>query len=798
MGCVLFHLCSKSPPFYGENLISLGYNIVNKVPKKIPSSYSKELKKFITSLLEKKPSIRPTARQALQTLDKLGKGLDMRKPQSGKRREIRYIDDSAATQLKQTDKRRRGGSQKRGLLVSNDQRLKRVKTHNNFNMFKRERRKMMLIKELEKKQLKKVERDGNGLAGDRSSQDEDRIIINSIDPSEHHLELKRYQSAAAAVKKPPGGSVEASAGPEYQILANQQEYQLLNQKKEFIGKPAKPKSRPQSHRKLYGRRGQKRDLKPRNLFGSMDTPESSQPVSPAIKPFFKAPAPPEASTPLQKSSLEASRAHQASSSRNSVAGRSTGSPEKQLPENIRNELNQIEEGLDQIEDNLLTHQERKRDALLRKKSKSPETPLHQKQPFLKDGGPQTLIKDKSPRGRAMPRTGLLRPKLKRDYSQGGGLDRRPRLEVQQSSRVVALKKKKRPIDLRMMPSQANLRNKMSKMKNNLKKNRAFLKNKLVRPKTAIAAVSREKVRRPVVTQSVIVGPEKSAQSLERNLGARLGEVSLRLHGDGSKEHEIDRRPLSSLENPKIGQNSKNYKINTKGQNEAQSVQNDTILARNVKSRPDGAIIAASQPLPATLIESDKEPRRTQNSTFIATKTRGIGENDLGNLTHKKPRPYTANPSSFKSRAKHQISHPFINPFQSAFTLADPNKAPKSFMNVWSTDSQKSISRANLESKRRSKGSRQLNSEINRPVGARTRPQTALTKKHKNSDFEKEGSATLYGSYKSRYRIKTAHISSKNHPENRLGSRSSGGAKKRKMPLFDKKSVYKKLTIHDLL
>lgn len=71
MGCVLFHLCNLGPPFYGENLISLGYNIVNKSPKPIAKHYSKELQALIFSLLDKKPTNRPSAKEAASTITKI-------------------------------------------------------------------------------------------------------------------------------------------------------------------------------------------------------------------------------------------------------------------------------------------------------------------------------------------------------------------------------------------------------------------------------------------------------------------------------------------------------------------------------------------------------------------------------------------------------------------------------------------------------------------------------------------------------------------------------------------------------
>lgn len=39
-GCVIFHLAALEPPFSGDNLINLGYNIVNKPPKPLPTQYS--------------------------------------------------------------------------------------------------------------------------------------------------------------------------------------------------------------------------------------------------------------------------------------------------------------------------------------------------------------------------------------------------------------------------------------------------------------------------------------------------------------------------------------------------------------------------------------------------------------------------------------------------------------------------------------------------------------------------------------------------------------------------------------
>lgn len=59
LGCVLYHLAALEPPFVGDNLITLGYNIVHKSPKALPTVYSQKLVSFIMKFLEKSPSSRP-------------------------------------------------------------------------------------------------------------------------------------------------------------------------------------------------------------------------------------------------------------------------------------------------------------------------------------------------------------------------------------------------------------------------------------------------------------------------------------------------------------------------------------------------------------------------------------------------------------------------------------------------------------------------------------------------------------------------------------------------------------------
>lgn len=69
LGCVLYHLTNFEPPFIGENLISLGYNIVNKAPKALNSMYSLRLANFIFRLLEKNPGKRPKVMDLIREIE---------------------------------------------------------------------------------------------------------------------------------------------------------------------------------------------------------------------------------------------------------------------------------------------------------------------------------------------------------------------------------------------------------------------------------------------------------------------------------------------------------------------------------------------------------------------------------------------------------------------------------------------------------------------------------------------------------------------------------------------------------
>ncbi|CAD8105265.1 unnamed protein product [Paramecium sonneborni] len=63
LGCVVFYMAALEPPFQGENLIALGYSIVNRAPKGLPPQYSTRLSQFIWKLLEKIPALRPSIQE---------------------------------------------------------------------------------------------------------------------------------------------------------------------------------------------------------------------------------------------------------------------------------------------------------------------------------------------------------------------------------------------------------------------------------------------------------------------------------------------------------------------------------------------------------------------------------------------------------------------------------------------------------------------------------------------------------------------------------------------------------------
>ena len=71
IGCSIYHIASLEPPFLGENVISLGNNIVKSAVnfKKI-SAYSNQLSLIIDKLLSKKADLRPASKEAIAMIPK--------------------------------------------------------------------------------------------------------------------------------------------------------------------------------------------------------------------------------------------------------------------------------------------------------------------------------------------------------------------------------------------------------------------------------------------------------------------------------------------------------------------------------------------------------------------------------------------------------------------------------------------------------------------------------------------------------------------------------------------------------
>ena len=68
LGCSLYHLAKTLPPFNDDNLIRLGYAIVNNEPERIPECYSEEMEIFIKKLMTKNSKNRPSAENCIKLI----------------------------------------------------------------------------------------------------------------------------------------------------------------------------------------------------------------------------------------------------------------------------------------------------------------------------------------------------------------------------------------------------------------------------------------------------------------------------------------------------------------------------------------------------------------------------------------------------------------------------------------------------------------------------------------------------------------------------------------------------------
>lgn len=68
LGCVLYTTAQQETPFKGENLVTLGRNIVDQTPKALPRPYSAKLADFVSRLMTKKAEDRPDIGEVLEAI----------------------------------------------------------------------------------------------------------------------------------------------------------------------------------------------------------------------------------------------------------------------------------------------------------------------------------------------------------------------------------------------------------------------------------------------------------------------------------------------------------------------------------------------------------------------------------------------------------------------------------------------------------------------------------------------------------------------------------------------------------
>jgi NIMA (never in mitosis gene a)-related kinase 2 len=103
LGCIMYELCAKEPPFNAKTHIQLAQNIRKGVFKDLPSIYSRELQNVIASCLKVNPKFRPDA-ASLLTIPYVWiarKGLEM--VETGKALKTR--EETAMQKLKQAEER---------------------------------------------------------------------------------------------------------------------------------------------------------------------------------------------------------------------------------------------------------------------------------------------------------------------------------------------------------------------------------------------------------------------------------------------------------------------------------------------------------------------------------------------------------------------------------------------------------------------------------------------------------------------------------------------------------------------
>jgi NIMA (never in mitosis gene a)-related kinase len=66
LGCVIYEMATQQPPFRAKDMESLFKRVVRGLYSELPSTYSNDLSNLVRSLLQVKPSLRPSCDQVLQ------------------------------------------------------------------------------------------------------------------------------------------------------------------------------------------------------------------------------------------------------------------------------------------------------------------------------------------------------------------------------------------------------------------------------------------------------------------------------------------------------------------------------------------------------------------------------------------------------------------------------------------------------------------------------------------------------------------------------------------------------------
>ena len=106
LGCVVYQLASLKPPFFGDNLITLGYNICNGVPEDLPGQYSHRLRTLVGRFLKKDPNGRPSMSEVLRDFPPNMLRSKKTRPKTAIKKSARKHIQTVAEKKKETEMKR--------------------------------------------------------------------------------------------------------------------------------------------------------------------------------------------------------------------------------------------------------------------------------------------------------------------------------------------------------------------------------------------------------------------------------------------------------------------------------------------------------------------------------------------------------------------------------------------------------------------------------------------------------------------------------------------------------------------